>query len=195
MPHQAVDPILAAAQVISALQSVVSRNVPPLHTAVVSVTMVHGGDAFNVIPPDVRLQGTIRTFDPGVRRMVLERFEQVVNGTAQALGCRAEINLQSLTPAVINDPNLAQHVQAVARQLLPQADLDTQQITMGSEDMSFMMQEIPGCFFFVGSANAERGLNAAHHHPRFDFDERALPWAAALMTSAAMQYLRENRDE
>jgi metal-dependent amidase/aminoacylase/carboxypeptidase family protein len=61
--------------------------------------------------------------------------------------------------------------------------------------MSFMMQEVPGCFFFVGSANAERGLNAAHHHPRFDFDERALPWAAALMTSAAMQYLGENRDE
>jgi amidohydrolase len=189
VPNLAVDPIIAAAQLVSSLQSIVARNVSPLQSAVVSVTTIHGGDAFNVIPPQVELTGTIRTFEPLVRQRVLERFHELVTGLAEAFNCRADVEVQSITPAVVNDPRVANRLQSVAENLFPESELDTQYSTMGSEDMSFFMQEIPGCFFFIGSANPEKGLDAAHHHPRFDFDERALPRAAALMATAATKLI------
>ena len=189
VPNLAVDPVVTAAQIVIALQSIVARNVSPLQSAVVSVTTIHGGDAFNVIPSQVELTGTIRTFDPVVRQRILERFHQVVVSQAEAFNCQIEVDIQSITPAVINNPKVAARVQSVAGDLLPESELDTHYSTMGSEDMSFFMQEVPGCFFFIGSANPEKGLDSAHHHPRFDFDERALPRAAALMATAATKLL------
>lgn len=189
-PHLAVDPIIAGAQVVGALQSIVSRNVPPLKTAVVSVTTMHGGDIFNVIPGDVELTGTIRTFDPDVRQSVLERFTQVVDGVAASMGCQTRIELQSITPAVVNDPAITASVQKTAASLLPDSEIDTNATTMGSEDMALMMQDIPGCYFFIGSANPDQGLDAAHHNPRFDFDERALVHGAALMAAATIDLLK-----
>jgi amidohydrolase len=189
IPNLAIDPVLASAHVVAALQSIVSREVSPLDAAVISVTSIHGGEAFNVIPPRVEMKGTIRTLEPAVRQRLLERFDQVVRGTAATFGCQAEVHVRSVTPAVINDPRLARHVQKVASELLPGCEQDTGFRTMGSEDMAFMMQDIPGCYFFVGSADGERGLDAPHHHPRFDFDERALPRAVALMSAAAARLL------
>jgi amidohydrolase len=189
VPHLAVDPVLAASQIVTALQSIPARNVSPLQSAVISVTMIHGGDAFNVIPPTVELQGTIRTFEPAVRQHVLERFQGIITGVGEALGCTVDIDVQSLTPSVINEPDLAARVQKVATRILPEDEVAVNFCTMGSEDMAFMMQKVPGCFFFVGSANAEKGLNAPHHHPRFDVDEAALPKAAALMAAAAADFL------
>jgi amidohydrolase len=190
-PQLAVDPVLASAQIITALQSIVARNVPPLETAVVSVTTVHAGDAFNVIPSETQMEGTIRTFDPAVRQTVLDRFDQIVRGTAETFGCQAEIEMEMLTPAVVNDPQVARKVKAVAQDVLPDAEIGEDFHTMGSEDMAYMMQVVPGCYFFVGSANSDKGLDAAHHHPRFDFDEEALPRAAALMTAAAIDVLKK----
>lgn len=190
-PHLTIDPVQAAAQVISALQTVVARNVPPLKSAVVSVTSLHGGEAFNVIPETVELRGTIRSFDPDVRQLVLKRVEQVINGVSVALGCEAQIEMWRVTPAVVNDPELSARVRAIAERILPQAEIDTQERTMGSEDMAYMMETIPGCYFFVGSANPEKGLDAPHHHPKFDFDEQALPRAAALMAAAAFDLLTD----
>lgn len=189
LPHLAIDPVLAASQIVTALQSIPARNVSPLQSAVVSVTMIHGGEAFNVVPPAVELQGTIRTFEPAVRQHVLERFQDVIAGVGEAMGCTVDIDVQSLTPAVINEPELAARVQKVANRILPEDKVAVNFSTMGSEDMAFMMQKVPGCFFFVGSANAEKGLNAPHHHPRFDVDETALPKAAALMAAAAADFL------
>ena len=189
VPNLADDPVVAAAQLVSSLQSIVARNVSPLQSAVVSVTTIHGGDAFNVIPSYVELTGTIRTFEPLVRQRVLERFHELVMGLAEAYNCQADVDVQSITPPVINDPWVTARLQTVASNLFPESELDTHYSTMGSEDMSFFMQEVPGCFFFVGSANPEKGLDSAHHHPRFDFDERALPRAAALMASAAVELL------
>lgn len=190
VPQLAVDPVLAAAQIVSSLQSIVARNVSPLQTAVVSVCTIHGGETFNVIPPTVELTGTIRTFEPQVRTKVLERFEQVVRQVAGGLGCEVHIDVQRLTPATINEAAVALNVQQSARRLLPQADITVgNYITMGSEDFAFILEKVPGCFFFIGSANEEKGLNAAHHHPKFDIDESCLPSAAALMASAVMDYL------
>jgi amidohydrolase len=192
IPHAAVDPVLAAGQIVTALQSIASRNVPPLQAAVVSVTMIHGGEAFNVIPPKVEMEGTIRTFEPTVRETVLRRFDQIVQGVAAAMGCTADVNVKRLTPAMINADEIAGRVQQVARELLPEIDLDTSpNLTMGAEDMAFTLEKVPGCYFFVGSANSERGLDYGHHHPKFDFDEAALPRAAALMAGAVADFLKE----
>jgi amidohydrolase len=188
-PHLAVDPVLASAQIITALQGIVSRNVAPLDTAVITVATIHGGEAFNVIPPAIEMSGTIRSFDMAMRQRVLERFDQIVHGVAEACECRAEIEMQSLTPAVVNHSSMAEHVRQTAAQILPDYRVETRFATMGSEDMAFFLQEIPGCFFFVGSANAEKGLNASHHHPRFDFDEGVLPNAAALMAGTILNLL------
>ncbi|RME87891.1 MAG: amidohydrolase [Anaerolineae bacterium] len=191
VPHNSIDPVVAASHVVVALQSIVSRNVAPLETAVVSVTMIHGGEAFNVIPPQVELRGTIRTFEPSVREKVLRRFEEIIRHTAQALGCQTEIEVRRIAPAVINDEQVTARVQEVARHLLPEADLSTEgYITMGSEDMAFMLDKVPGCYFLIGSANTEKGLNYGHHHPKFDFDEQALPRAAALMAASAAELLQ-----
>jgi amidohydrolase len=189
LPHHTVDPIIASAQIVNALQTIVSRNVPPFGTAVVSVTTIHGGEAHNVIPPQVEMTGTIRTFDPEIRKLVYHRFEEIVSHTAAAYGCNACIKLDMLTPAVVNDPALAQRVVDIAQDLLPECRLERSFQTMGSEDMAFMMQNIPGCYFFVGSADPGSGLDAVHHHPRFDFDERALPTAVALMAAAVHRFL------
>ncbi len=188
-PHLAIDPVAAGAQVIGALQNIVSRGVNPLESAVVTVTSMIGGEAFNVIPETVELRGTIRSFKPEVREVVLERFEQITQGVAEGMGCQVEIELNKVTPAVINDPELSEQVYEVARKVLPQAEISTDERTMGSEDMAYMMEEVPGCYFFIGSADHEKGLDAGHHHPKFDFNERALVSGAALMASVIADLL------
>jgi amidohydrolase len=194
MPHGAIDPIFAGAQIVSALQSIVSRNVAPLDSAVVSVTQFHGGDAFNVIPQTVALGGTIRTFKPEVRDLVLKRTSEIISGISEALGCRAEFKNTRLTPAVINDSATIRLVQIAAKKALPGLTVDENApVTMGSEDFAYMMEKVPGCFIFVGSANAERGLNYGHHHPKFDVDERALSHAAALMAQSAIEILNSKK--
>jgi amidohydrolase len=108
---------------------------------------------------------------------------------AQALDCEVTIEINDVTPAVVNASAVTERVQAVAARMFPDAILLKQYQTMGSEDMAFMMDEIPGCYFFVGSADSNRGLDAPHHHPKFDFDETALTHAAALMAAAAVDLL------
>jgi amidohydrolase len=191
VPNLVSDPILAASQVIIALQTIVSRNVSPLKAAVVSVGAIHGGEAFNVIPSVVELKGTLRTFEPQVRECVIERLQQIVENVCRALECEAEVEVRSITPALVNDPDITIRVQQVASRLLPVDQLDFETTTMGSEDMAFMQQQIPGCFIFIGSANKEKNLNASHHHPRFDFDEAILPKTAALIAASAMEFLRK----
>ena len=190
IPDRAVDPVVTAAQMVSALQSIVSRNVSPLDTAVVSVTSLHSGTAFNVIPQEARLEGTIRTFDQAVRQRVVERIDQIAQGIASAMGCQAEVIVRRITPALVNDERLAGRVQETARQVLPDSELDTGYRTMTAEDMAFMQEKIPGCYFFVGSNDPSRHLDYGHHHPRFDFNEQALVRASALMASAAMDILQ-----
>jgi amidohydrolase len=190
-PNLTIDPIVAAAQVINALQTIVSRNVAPLQSAVVSVTTVKAGTTFNVIPQEAELTGTIRTFDTAVRQKVVERFDQIARGVGESLGCQVEVDVKRVTPAVINNDDVATSVQNTAHQLLPDATLDTAAyMTMGAEDMAFMQEKVPGCYFFVGSNNKEKHLDYGHHHPKFDFDEEALVRGAALMAAAAADMLK-----
>ena len=189
MPHQTVDPVAAVAQVVTALQTVVSRNVSPLESAVVTVGTIHGGDAFNVIPAQVELSGTIRTFNPQVREMVLRRVRAVIEGVAASCGAEAELEIVRLTPAVINDAGVAGVVRAAAEAVVGPENVLSDERTMGSEDAAYFMQDVPGCYFFLGSANAERGLDAPHHNPRFDIDEDVLPLGVAVLMHALAHYL------
>jgi amidohydrolase len=189
LPHQTVDPIVATAHVVTALQTIVSRNVSPLETAVVTVGTLHGGDAFNVIPARVDLSGTIRTYDPQVGETVVRRVREVIEGVAAACGATAELDVIPLTPAVINDAGVAEVVRAAAEAVLGPENVSSGIRTMGSEDAAFFLQAVPGCYFFVGAANAERGLGAPHHNPCFDVDEDVLPIGVAVLTHALAHYL------
>jgi amidohydrolase len=137
------------------------------------------------------MEGTIRTFDPQVRERVLQRFNDIVNGISTAMECKAEISVKRLSPALINADEVTAKVQKTARQILSQAEHDNMPyLTMGAEDMAFMQEKVSGCYFFIGSNNAERHLDYSHHHPKFDFDEQALVSGAALMSAAAMDILK-----
>jgi amidohydrolase len=191
LPHQTNDPVVASAQIISALQTIVSRNVDPQATAVVTVGTVHGGTAFNIIPGEIELTGTIRTFEADVREMILARVESLCQGVAAGMGVEVDLQVKPLTPAVINDPAATQLMRQVAAEVLGEENVLSGFRTMGSEDMAFFLQEVPGSFLFLGSANEERGLNHPHHNPRFDFDERALPLGVAIMAGTATRYLNQ----
>jgi amidohydrolase len=188
-PHESIDPIVAAANIITSLQSLVSREVPPLDSAVITISSIHGGETHNVIPETVTLEGTIRTFTENTRKLVLERFHQVVEGIAITHLCSAVIEIIDISPAVTNQPEVAAVMRQTAVSLFPDAEIDINYQTMASEDMAFMLQDLPGCYSFVGSANPALGLDAKHHQPDFNFDENALKTAVALLIGAVNQYL------
>jgi len=191
-PHQGIDPVVAAAQIITALQTILSRNVPPLESAVVSVCQVDSGTAFNIIPQQANFSGTIRTFKPEVFERVKQRFTSIVNNVAIAFDCQAEITIKRITYPVVNDPELVDLMANAVNVVDAQAMIDFSLQTMGSEDFSFMMHDIPGCFMMVGSANPEKGLNYGHHHPKFDIDEACLPYAVAILANGAVDILSKN---
>jgi amidohydrolase len=188
-PHATIDPVVAAVNIVNALQTILSRNVGPLETAVVSVTQIHAGTAFNVIPQEAMLNGTIRTFDSGVRRKVLERVEQIARSVGEGLRCQVEVEFKRITSTVVNDAAITARVQETAQRILPQSNFDLGYQTMTAEDMGFIQEKVPGCYFFVGSNNQARHLDYGHHHPKFDFDEETLIRASALMAAAAVDVL------
>lgn len=190
MPHIAHDPIVAASQIVVALQSIVSRSVKPTDTAVLSVTEFKAGDSFNVIPPGARLRGTIRAFDKGVMALLEQRIREVSEAVAGAMGCRAQVLVEQLTLPVVNAPEVNARLKKAFERVASGLDIVTDYHTMLAEDMSYFLDRVPGTFFFVGSANADRGLDYPHHHPRFDWDDEAvIPLAVELMAAAVASYV------
>lgn len=187
MPEACVDPVLAAAHVITALQSVVSRNLAVTDAAVVSVTQVHAGTADNVIPNTVKLGGTIRTFDESVRQKACQRVREVAEQTAAALGARAEVNILPGYPVLCNDAGIVERALDCARRL-GVAEERIQQIPPqgGGEDFAYYCQQARGAFVFLGAQNSTKGCEFPHHHPRFNVDEDVLPLGAALLTQYAL---------
>lgn len=186
-PHLTVDPIVVAAHLVVNFQSIVSRNVDPLRSAVLTVGTIAGGTVFNIIPCDAVLTGTVRSFDPAVRDLMERRIREVTAGTCAAFGAASEIAYVRGYPALVNDPALAEFVLDTARQVLGEsavADLDP---VMGGEDFAYFLRERPGAFLFFGMGD---GTEFPHHHPGFDLDERALPRATLLMSALAIRYLQ-----
>ncbi|WKZ34398.1 MAG: amidohydrolase [Anaerolineales bacterium] len=190
-PETTIDPVVCAAQIVTALQTIVSRNIDALKPAVISVTSIHAGTAFNIIPQTAELNGTIRTFDPEVRKTVLERFEQITRNIALAMNCEVKITIKQVTAPVINEGRVSASVYETAKGIFPEEDIQTNTyLTMGAEDMGYMQEKANGCYFMIGSSNAGKNLNYNHHHPKFDFDEGALVNGVALMASAAADLMK-----
>lgn len=187
-PHQARDPILAAAHIIAALQSIVSRNIDPLESVVVTVGQVSAGSTFNVIPETALLKGTVRSYNEELHRMIYRRILEMATHMATAFGCEASMETIAIVPAVVNAPDVAEIVRQAAGRIVGQQNVISGR-DMASEDMGYMLEEIPGCYFFVGGRNEPAGYSQPHHHPRFDFDERAMINGVATMAQIAALYL------
>jgi len=190
LPHRTVDPVAIAALMITNLQTIISRNVGALETAVLTVGYVHSGDAFNVIPGTAVVGGTIRTYDPDVRQRVLDRLRAIVEGTAAMMGATAELSFTPFTPALVNDPSVTALVREVVTEVLGKERLGEMR-TMGSEDASFFQQEVPGCYIFVASG-PEDYLDRPHHNPRFDIDELAMVDGVAVIVESLLRLMPVN---
>ncbi len=181
-PHNGDDPVPKAARIIDAIQSIVSRSVSPYERAVVSVTMLEAGTAFNVIPDHVRLGGTIRTFSEDVRRQIHAKLREIV-------GEQGTVEIQGLTRVLVNDPRMCELVHEAAASVVGEENIVTDDVTMGGEDFASVLAEVPGCFFFVGSAAGPDSF--PHHNPRFDIDERCLPIGLEVMTRSVRLWLEQ----
>jgi amidohydrolase len=189
MPQVTVDSIAIAAQVVTNLQHVVSRNVDPLSSVVVSVTRIAGGTAYNVIPGSVELEGTVRTFDPELRDRVPELMERIIAGVTSAHGARYRFEVVRGYHPVLNDEQASELLRRAVVRGVGAGALTEATPTMGGEDFSAYQQEAPGAFFFIGARNEERGIVHPHHHERFDLDERALDYGTRIFVAAAEEYL------
>ena len=191
-PHETRDTVLAAAQVVLALQTLVSRRISPLEPAVVSVTTIQGGSAFNVIPNRVLLSGTCRSFD----RLTAERLpgllESAATAAAATVGCTVATTYRRTNGALVNDPREAERCADVARRLGLAVSPACR--TMGGEDFCEFLDRVPGSFAFVGSAPPDQAFGSLHHASDFDFDERALDIAADLLAAFARDVLSASSD-
>lgn len=185
-PHLTVDPIIIASHLIVNLQTIVSRNVDPLRSAVLTVGAISAGTIFNIIPCDATLMGTVRSFDPQVRDLMERRVRDVVAGTCAMFGAQSEIRYVRGYPAVVNDPAMAKFVHEAARRSLGEQSVITIDPVMGGEDFAYFLQKKPGAFIFFGMGD---GTSYPHHHPGFDIDEKSLPQATLLMSTLALDYL------
>lgn len=168
-PHQGIDPVVVGAHIVTGLQSIVARNVDPLKSAVVSITMFHAGEAENVIPQTAELRGTVRTFDPQVQRIVEARIRSIAQGVAEGQGAEAEVVYTPGYPVLVNHDEPAAFCAEVAESVTPGVNARSTPV-MGGEDFAFFLQEIPGAFIFVGN-----GDTASLHHPAYDFDDAVIP--------------------
>jgi amidohydrolase len=186
LPHRALDPVVSAAHAIIALQSVVSRSVDPTEAAVVSVGSVHGGSAPNVIPGEVRLEGTLRSFSEEVRETLRRRVAEVLDGAARAHGCTTRFELRPGYPAVVNDPAATLRSREIACEVVGAGNVIEHRPMAASEDFAYFLREVPGTFIFVGAGNEARGITAPHHSADFDIDESVLPTGAELLARLAL---------
>jgi amidohydrolase len=191
MPNRTIDSIVVASQIVNTLQTIVSRNVDPLDSAVVSVGEFHAGTALNVIADSAKISGTVRYFNPNLEKFIGERIEAIIAGICQSHGATYDLDYWQLYPPVINDRAMSELVSSVATEVVetPIGVVPECQ-TMGGEDMSFFLQQVPGCYFFLGSANLSKGLSYSHHHPRFDFDETALGMGVEIFVRCVEKYLQ-----
>jgi amidohydrolase len=175
MPHQTVDAIVVGSQIVNALQSIVSRNINPIDSAVVTVGEFHSGTAENVIADTANLSGTVRYFNRNFVGFFKHRIDLIVAGICDAYGASYKLDYTELYPPTINDEKMTTLVRSVAMDIVETSvGIVPECQTMGGEDMSFFLDRVPGCYFFLGSANPDLALAYPHHHPRFDFDETAL---------------------
>lgn len=187
-PHDVIDPIVAASYVVTALQTVVSRETEPADQSVVSVTSFHAGTAFNIVPDEVELKGTLRTFDAATRTRLTARVLEVAETVARAHRCGFESEWIEGSPAVVNDPAAVDRLRRVAAGIVGEENVVEQRLVMGGDDMALWLQQAKGVYFFVGTRSGEDTAHP-HHSPRFDIDERGLEVAVSVLASGIVDLL------
>ena len=178
-PETGIDPVIIATQIISALQSVVSRNVAPLDSAVISVTQMHSGDAYNVIPQEAVLRGTIRAFRKETMALIKERIETISSGIAATLGGSAKADVRIAFPPLVNDKDAVKFIADVAAEIVGPENMNREgPFVMASEDFSYMLEQVPGAFINIGNGGGEGGCEV--HNPSYDFNDEALTLGSTL---------------
>jgi amidohydrolase len=176
LPHLGIDPVVAAAQIATGLQTITSRSLAPLDSAVVSVTQIHGGDTWNVIPDEVVLRGTTRSFKPELQDAIEAGIRRVAEGVATAMGASVKVRYERRYPATVNTAGEAETAAATAAEVVGEGNVDRDLTpTMGSEDFAFMLQAKPGAYVFIGNGKDGAGLHNAH----YDFNDEILPVGAS----------------
>ncbi|MEJ7654074.1 MAG: amidohydrolase [Chloroflexia bacterium] len=189
LPHTSADAVVAAAHVVTALQTIVSRNVSPMEPAVVTIGTIHGGYAANIIADRVEMTGTVRSFNEDVWKQLPSHIERVVHGVCAALGVQGNVEYRRGYPTTVNDEGMTELVRAAAIEALGEEAVVYPERSTGGEDMSFILQAVPGCYFFIGSQNNSKGISRPHHHPEFNIDEDALPVGVKVITAGVLRYL------
>jgi amidohydrolase len=189
MPQLGVDPVVCLAHMVTALQTIASRNASPFAEVVVSTTQIRAGSAFNIIPETAWMNGTVRVFDPELWAKLPHHFDRIVRGVAAAFSCTVEIEYHRFNQPTINEPAMAALAREAAAEVVGPENVRDDVRTMGGEDFSAFLRQVPGCFIAIGSRNAARGLVHGHHHPRFDVDEQCLAIGAEVLLRTTQKFL------
>jgi amidohydrolase len=185
-PEESIDPVLAACHIATALQSIVSRNVRPSDTAVLSITKVMGGDAFNVIPQYATISGTARAFRQDTMDLIETHMTRIAEGVAAGFGAVATVDFRKIFAPLVNNPEETQIFGDAAAELVGEANLDRAKPPgMGSEDFAFMMEKVPGAYINLGN-----GESAALHNQHYDFNDEATPFGSALFAGVVERKLK-----
>ncbi|MCB1189492.1 MAG: amidohydrolase [Leptospiraceae bacterium] len=193
LPQHSVDPILVSAHIITALQSIVSRSIDPLEPCVITVGSINSGNAFNAIPDNAVMRGTVRTYSKEVHNSFPKRMEKIVEGISESFGAKAEVDYLKIDKPTINNPNCADFVRQAVRNLIGEDAITEKDVrSMGGEDFSAFLEKVPGCYFLIGSRNPFKNCVYPHHHSKFDFDEDALPIGLEVMKETVRLYLEQN---
>jgi len=190
-PHEAVDAIAVAAQVITGLQYMSSRMIDPLDTVVVTIGKIEGGFMENVIAPEVKMLGTVRTLSPSVRKRIPELLHQTIKGITSSLGASYELILHEGYPTVINDDAMLELITSSSEQLFEEVRWEYGRASTGGEDFAFYSEQVPSAMFRLGVSNGQSETKYPLHHPKFDLDEEALPIGAAMLSAIGLSYLKK----
>jgi amidohydrolase len=188
-PHEGIDAVVVAAECVSALQTVRSRRVDPTEPLVVSVGIIQGGNRFNIIADEVKLEGTIRTLGEDVRKRAHSLIRETLDGITKAYGANYELKIDEMAAVTYNDPKLVEEMLPTMRRVLGDANVIARKPGMGAEDFSYFQRVVPGFYYFLGTGNKARGITAAWHTPEFDIDEDSLVVGVKLMSNVLLDYL------
>ena len=189
MPEGGVDAVVMGAQAVTALQSLISKEVSPLVPLVVHVGTIHGGNAFNIIAESIEMKGTVRCLDEGLRKSIPERMDRILKGITSAFRGFHQLDYQFGYPPVVNNGAMTELLKAEAADVVGREMVIEVPPSMAGDDMAFFLKEVPGCYFFVGAGNAQKGLTYPHHSSRFDIDEEALITGAETLARTAVAFL------
>jgi amidohydrolase len=191
-PHKSVDALLTGAQLVLNLQTIVSRNMDPIESCVVTIGQMQSGKNFNIIADTCSIKGTVRTFKESMRALAERRVHEIATHTAALYGATATVDYKGGFSSVVNDEYEAARCTRVSTSLFGKERTRTLKPIMAGEDFAFYLEKKPGCFIFVGAGNQAKECVYDHHHPKFDFDEDALPIAGRLMIAMVLDYMNDH---